>query len=166
MCLNILKFYPIRAFKQLGPGRQSSPGECVLQYTSCDDHDNKRLGWSSLFSYSIFTSPHSMYLNSNIWLQGFTFLQNCKFLTTPLSCNFQRDLTPPQKQTKYRNMTRKTRRSQVRILIHYWMWAPVSLLQIVTIIIMVTWVLGLILWKISSPSFTVNAGQAYPPRFY
>ena len=32
-CLNILKFYPtIRAFKQLGPGRQSSPGECVLQY--------------------------------------------------------------------------------------------------------------------------------------
>ena len=69
----------------------------------------------------LFNSPLSIYYNSSMTprLQE----QNCKFLTTPLSRNFQKRLEHKENQTKYRNMTEKPQ-SHVRIFI-YRTWAIV-----------------------------------------
>ena len=63
----------------------------------------------------LFNSPLSIYYNSSMTprLQE----QNCKFLTTPLSRNFQKRLEHKENQTKYRNMTGKPQ-SHVRTFIY------------------------------------------------
>ena len=124
------KILPIRAFKQVGPGRQSSPGEWVLQIrlviVMTKDWDGHP------FSVTAFSPTHVRCIKTLRWLRHFIIL-NCKFLTTLLCCNFQKRLEHKENQTKYRNMTRKIQGSYVRILIHCWMWAPVILLQIVMV---------------------------------
>ena len=68
------------------------------------------------FSVTPFLLAHVRCIkNSNMTSRlYFTKLQ---ILTTPLSCNFQKRLEHKENQTKYRNMTRKSGRILVRILI-------------------------------------------------